>query len=559
MATQLRLATIDPAAPDPSVEAILHAVIPEKFVDHTHADAVLSLTNTVAGEKLVREVFAERVVTVPYVRPGCALAKLCAELLPKMRTGTTAGLILMNHGIFSFGETARESYDRMISLVSRAEEFLCRRRNPVPVRKPHPAIEPARELEIIPALRKEISQIAGRPMIVSVRKDDSVAEFIRRPDLFRITQEGPATPDHLIHTKRVPLLGRDVAGYADRYRAYFARYAAADLRSSDPAPRVLLDAELGLLAIGETPEEAQIVAELYEHTIKVIEQAVDVAGWRSISEQDAFAAEYGESRQANLARARVRPDFGGEVVLITGAASGIGRACVESFLARGAAVAALDLNPAIGSPDDRISYLGIQCDLVEETQVREAFLQIVRRFGGIDMLILNAGVFPPSRRIERLLPDEWQRTFAVNLDANLGLLRQAHPLLRNAPRGGRIVVNASKNVPAPGPGAAAYSASKAALTQLARVAALEWGAEGIRVNILHPNAVFDTGIWTPDILESRARHYGMSVDQYKRSNVLGVEVTSRHVAEVAASLCSDVFSRTTGAQIPIDGGNERVI
>jgi NAD(P)-dependent dehydrogenase (short-subunit alcohol dehydrogenase family) len=175
------------------------------------------------------------------------------------------------------------------------------------------------------------------------------------------------------------------------------------------------------------------------------------------------------------------------------------------------------------------------------------------------MLVLNAGIFGASRRIESLALQEWRQLMDVNLDANVALLRAAYPLLKCAPRHGRVVVVGSKNVPAPGPGAAAYSASKAALNQLARVAALEWGGDGIRVNVVHPNAVFDTGLWTEDVLRSRAASYGLSVDDYRKNNVLHVDVTSRDVAEMIAEMCGPLFSRTTGAQVPVDGGNERVI
>jgi NAD(P)-dependent dehydrogenase (short-subunit alcohol dehydrogenase family) len=175
------------------------------------------------------------------------------------------------------------------------------------------------------------------------------------------------------------------------------------------------------------------------------------------------------------------------------------------------------------------------------------------------MLVLNAGIFPASNSVALLPLAEWQRTMRVNLEANLTLMQAAHPSLKLAPQGGRVVVIGSKNVPAPGPGAAAYSASKAALTQLARVAALEWGADHIRVNVLHPNAVFDTALWTEEILQARAARYGRSVEEYKTNNVLRVEVSSRQVAELAAELCGPLFACTTGAQIPVDGGNERVI
>ena len=219
----------------------------------------------------------------------------------------------------------------------------------------------------------------------------------------------------------------------------------------------------------------------------------------------------------------------------------------------------VDIDPAIVTRHRIPAFVGIHCDVSDSAGVTAALETAVRRFGGLDMLILNAGVFPPGRRIADLDSAEWRQVMTVNLDANLALMREAHPLLKLAPRGGRVVVIGSKNVPAPGPGAAAYSASKAALNQLARVAALEWGGDNIRVNSLHPNAVFDTGLWSDEVLRARAAHYGMSVEQYKTNNVLKVEVTSRDVAELAAEMCGALFGKTTGAQIPVDGGNDRVI
>jgi NAD(P)-dependent dehydrogenase (short-subunit alcohol dehydrogenase family) len=247
------------------------------------------------------------------------------------------------------------------------------------------------------------------------------------------------------------------------------------------------------------------------------------------------------------------------VALVTGAASGIGKACADSLLGRGAAVVGLDLDPAVERLHSRPDFLGLTCDVTRTPALEAALEAGVRAFGGLDMLVLNAGIFPGGKRIEALDDAEWRRVLSVNLDANLSLLREAHPLLRLAPGGGRVVVIGSKNVPAPGPGAAAYSASKAALTQLARVAALEWGGDGIRVNTLHPDAVFDTGIWTPEVLAERARHHGMTVEQYKTRNLLRTEVRSRDVAELAAELCGPLFARTTGAQIPVDGGSDRVV
>nr|NIV74217.1 SDR family oxidoreductase [Gammaproteobacteria bacterium] len=272
-----------------------------------------------------------------------------------------------------------------------------------------------------------------------------------------------------------------------------------------------------------------------------------------------FEVEYWDLEQAKLRKGGTPPAMGGEVALVTGAASGIGKACVDSLLARGAAVVALDIDPAIEAGNDKAGYLGIACDVADEDRLIASLEHAVIAFGGLDMLVLNAGIFPASRRIEALDVQEWRKAMAINVDANLVLMRHAHPLLELAPRGGRVVVIGSRNVPAPGPGAAAYSSSKAALNQLARVAALEWGEDRIRVNTLHPDAVFDTGLWTEDVLQSRARSYGMGVEEYKRRNVLKTEVSSRDVGELAAELCGALFAKTTGAQIPVDGGNERVI
>ena len=237
----------------------------------------------------------------------------------------------------------------------------------------------------------------------------------------------------------------------------------------------------------------------------------------------------------------------------------IGKATVASLLARGAAVLGLDIDERICALHQRPDYLGLRCDLTDTRAVQRALEAAVLAFGGIDIAVLNAGIFGASNPIQQIEQEEWRRVMAINLDANLALLGLLHPFLRLSPRGGRIAVIGSKNVPAPGPGAAAYSASKAALNQLVRVAALEWGAQGIRINSLHPNAVFDTGLWTEEVLAQRARHYGLTVEQYKTRNVMKVEVTSHDVAELAAELCGPLFAKTTAAQIPVDGGDDRVI
>jgi NAD(P)-dependent dehydrogenase (short-subunit alcohol dehydrogenase family) len=366
----------------------------------------------------------------------------------------------------------------------------------------------------------------------------------------------------VIRTERLPLLGRDVEGYAAAYRRAFEAQAprAREPRTMlDPAPRVVLDPDLGVCTAGRGARDAAAVFDVYAHTMDVIERATLLGGYRALPEPDLFDVEYWDLEQAKLRAAGKPPPLAGEVALVTGGASGIGRACVESLLSRGAAVVALDANPSVATMLDRPDFRGTVCDVTSPEALEAALEACARAFGGLDMLVLNAGVFPGGRRIEALPDAEWRRVMSVNLDANLTLLREAHPLLERSPRGGRVVVVGSKNVRAPGPGAAAYSASKAALVQLARVAALEWAGTGIRVNLLHPDAVFDTGIWTPEVLAARAASYGLSVEQYKTKNLLRTEVHARDVGELAAELCGPLFAKTTGAQIPVDGGNDRVV
>jgi rhamnose utilization protein RhaD (predicted bifunctional aldolase and dehydrogenase)/NAD(P)-dependent dehydrogenase (short-subunit alcohol dehydrogenase family) len=561
MVNELRTHMTQAAAPTPSVEAILHAILPYAYVDHTHADAVITVTNTADGRERVREIYGDDVVVIPYVMPGFDLARRCAEEFPKQAGRNTIGMVLLNHGIFSFGATAKESYERMIGLVARAEAYLQRHKAwNLPAPPAPPAAVPARKE--IAVLRRDVSAAAGFPVVLTVHDDPASRAFAGRTDVKKISQQGPATPDHVIRTKRVPMLGRNVAPYVCDYKAYFeqhARAARAPKTMLDPAPRVVLDAELGVCSIGRSARDAAIVFDIYRHTMEIIQRAELLGGWKALPAKDIFDVEYWDLEQAKLKAGGKAPVFSGEIALVTGAASGIGKACVESLLTRGAAVVGLDINPAIASLCLRPDYLGLVCNVTDETQLTDALEKTVRAFGGLDMLILNAGMFPPGRRIDSLTTMEWDQVMRLNLDANLMLMREAHPLLKLAPRGGRVVVIGSKNVPAPGPGAAAYSASKAALNQLARVAALEWGADNIRINSLHPNAVFDTGIWTDEVLAARAKHYGLTIEQYKKNNVLQTEVTSRDVAELAAEMCGPLFAKTTGAQVPVDGGNERVI
>jgi rhamnose utilization protein RhaD (predicted bifunctional aldolase and dehydrogenase)/NAD(P)-dependent dehydrogenase (short-subunit alcohol dehydrogenase family) len=561
MATELKASMTNPSAPAPSVEAILHAVLPGKFVDHTHADAIISITNSPSGEDRIREIYGERVVIIPYVMPGFKLARVCARLLPKKLTPQTIGVVLMNHGLITFGETAEESYGRMIDLVTQAEGYLSRH-HALRFEWP-PAAPRTRSLRVeLAAFRRDLSKALGAPAILTTSRDAKALGYIWRADIDALAQQGPATPDHVLRTKRLPMAGRDLAAYRVAYDAYFrACTARAFPRPAmlDAAPRVVLDPEWGLVVAGKTAKDAAVAMDIYRHTIDIIMSATALGGWKALGAQEIFDVEYWDLEQAKLRKAGPTPPFAGEVALVTGAASGIGRACVAALMERGAAVVGLDINPAILKLHARPEFHGIVCDLTQEAAIVAALEEAVRTFGGLDILVVNAGIFPASANIAELRTETWRSVMGVNLDASFVLLRECHPLLRMAPKGGRVVVIGSKNVAAPGPGAAAYSASKAAVNQLVRIAALEWGGERIRINTLHPNMVFDTALWTKEVLESRAIHYGQSVEAYKTANVLKVEITSRDVAELAAELCGPLFAKTTGAQIPVDGGNERVI
>jgi rhamnose utilization protein RhaD (predicted bifunctional aldolase and dehydrogenase)/NAD(P)-dependent dehydrogenase (short-subunit alcohol dehydrogenase family) len=560
MLDALRGALLDPRAPTPSVEAILHAVIPDAAVHHTHANALLAISNTEGGIDRLRALYGDRVIIVPYAMSGFRVARAAARAYREQVNDGTIGLIIVNHGVFTFGGDTREAYHRMVEIVDAAEGYLAANsvggESPVPAAPPPPIDRVA-----LADLRKEISTAAGAPFLVRRHTDPMSWAFSQRPDLAEVASHGPATPDHVIFTKRVPLVGTDVGAYAEGYLAYFEEHAAgrSGLRMLDPAPRVVLDPHLGMLSAGPDAHAQRAAGDIYLQTIEVIERAQGLGGYSARPPGDFFDLEYWELEQAKLDRVRDDGEFTGEVAVVTGAASGIGRACARELLERGASVVGLDLNPDVVTMTEAGSFLGVPCDVSSAEATSAALDAGVERFGGVDMLVAAAGLFPESAPIAAHDPAAWRRSMSVNVDGFVQLLSLVHPLLVRAPKGGRVVVIGSKNVAAPGPGASAYSAGKTAANQIARVAALEWAPDGIRVNSVHPDAVFDTALWTPELLAARAARYGMTIEEYKRRNLMGVEITSAAVARVVATMLGDVFAPITGAHVPIDGGNDRVI
>jgi len=562
MMRELAAAKLDPDAPVPSVETLLHAFLPFPAALHSHADAIATLTNVANGAELVRAVFGESVVVVPYVMPGFELAREVRRVWPEQADEGTRGMVLLNHGLFTFGSTSREAYERHLELLDVAGSWLDERA-PAP---PHESEAP--DLRTIPPgelaeLRREVSSAAGRPLVLQRYADAAVRRFVARPDLASLAGRGPLTPDHVIRTKPVPLVGRDVASFAESYSAYFAENepnARTPATMLDPAPRVILDRELGMVTVGASARDAQVVADIYHHTIPVLERTQDrLGGYVALSAERLFEFEYWELEQAKLRGSGEPPPLAGAVALVTGAASGIGRACAEALLAQGSAVAGLDVSPGIETTFEGPAWKGLVCDVTDEGAVAEALETAVESFGGIDIAVVAAGIFGPSAPIAELAGEDWRPVWSVNAESAMRLLRELHPLLVRSPIGGRVVVVGSKNVAAPGQGAAAYSASKAALVQLSRVAALEWASDGIRVNVVNPDAVFDTALWTPELLAERAARYGVDIETYKRRNLLRRTIGSADVARAVVAFCDDTFPATTGAQIPVDGGNERVV
>jgi len=554
-----RAAMLDPNAPSPSVEAILHAIIPFDYVDHTHADAVVSVTNTPDGEEAIREIYGERVWVVPYVMPGFALAQAVNTMTREKDWAECDGMILMNHGAFTFADDAKAAYEKMIELVSRAEEYAATRTTP-----PRTSLEPPSEdLEALAAIRRSVGAARGGAVLARWDGDPASLGFSELQDVADLATRGPLTPDHVIRTKRTALvLGEDpavdVEQYVASYREYFERNASEGLTCLDPAPRWAIWPKRGTICFGRSPKEARIVADIKDHTIRAIQVAEALGGWNVLPEKDVFEVEYWVLEQAKLARSGSPPLLAGKIALVTGAASGIGLACVRGLQRLGAVVGGLDVDPAIVELMDSETELGIECDVTDDGAMADAVRAIVRQYGGLDIVIDNVGVFPTSAPIDKIRAEAWDHSIAVNLTSHQRLWQLCIPFLRIG-ADPAVVVIASKNVPAPGPGAAAYSVAKAGLTQLARVAALELGEAGVRVNILHPDKVYDTALWTTEVLEARAAHYGVSVEEYKTRNVLRTEVSSHDVADLACAMAGPLFSKTTGAQVAVDGGDIRII
>jgi rhamnose utilization protein RhaD (predicted bifunctional aldolase and dehydrogenase)/NAD(P)-dependent dehydrogenase (short-subunit alcohol dehydrogenase family) len=554
-----RTSMLDPDSPNPSIEAVLHAIIPFKYVDHTHADSVVTISNNERGEKLIREIYKDRVLIVPYVMPGFILAKKVYELTRNLDWSKVEGIILLNHGVFTFADDARTSYEKMIHIASLADDYLKKQGVFDSVAK----AEPVEDLLSLARIRHQVSVAKGDTMIARLDQSPAACGFANLSDVDSIVTRGPMTLDHVIRTKPVPVIlkndiEKDIADYSLKYKKYFDRNTDGNLTCLDTAPRWGVWPEHGSISFGRSVKEADVVADIASHTMRAIQLGEALGGWKPLPEKDIFHMEYWTLQQAKLKKKESSLELQGKIALITGAASGIGRACAEALYEQGSVVVGLDINPEITGIFNQQDRAGLTCDITDDKAVQKAVEFIVRSFGGLDILVTNAGIFPASRSIEEMDAESWNRSMEINLTSHQRLLKACIPYLKQGIDPAVIFI-ASKNVPAPGPGASAYSVAKAGLTQLARIAAMELAVFRIRVNIVHPDAVFDTGIWTQEVLEGRAKHYGLTVAEYKTKNLLKTEVTSKDVAAMVCAMAERAFAKTTGAQVPVDGGNERVI
>ena len=567
-----RLNLLDATAPNPSVETLLHAFLPHKFIDHTHAAAVLSLVDQPDGEALAREVYNGRMGIVPYIAPGFGLAKAAVEVFEQ--DPNVEGLILHKHGIFTFGATAREAYERMIEMVSLAESRL-RQGRPI-VFQPRKITEPvAVASEIAPIIRGAAAlppQKAGAEptrFVMTFRTGPEILAYVNGAEIEAYSQRGVVTPDHIIRTKNTPLVlpppeagkledfaatvKRAVADFVSRYDWYFARENTAvggTKTKLDSSPRVALVPGVGLFGLGRTAKDAHMAADLAENTVRVVTDAEAIGTYEPLPESDLFALEYWSLEQAKLKGAEAKP-LTGQVAVVTGAGA-IGSATAKALAGDGAAVAILDVDGAAAERSaGAIKGLGLQCDVTKPEDVRAAFARVCEAFGGVDIVVSNAGAAWQGR-IGEVSDETLRQSFELNFFAHQTVAKEAVRIMLQQGTGGALLFNISKQAVNPGTNFGPYGLPKAATMLLMRQYALDYGGDGIRSNGVNADRI-RSGLLTDEMIKARSTARGLSEADYMGGNLLGAEVTADDVAQAFLALAK--ARRTTGHIETVDGGN----
>lgn len=592
MVAAIRSHMLDPSGPQPSIETLLHAWLPHKFVDHSHSDAIAALTSSSEGEAPIRAALGDRVAIVPYVKPGFSLAVLAAAVFE--RDPGVEAMVLVHHGLFTFGETAEQSYRRHIRLVRQATEYLeglarATGAGASPTASVSVSAARGHASRVAPLLRGALAERdadgVSRRVVLCWRGGERVLERLSSARLAEWAATGTLTPEHVIRTKARPLLVAPPAADEDRawrdairvpleafrqdYASYFETNAAAAggverFRRLDDVPRVVLVPGVGLFGVGSSPADAAIAADIAEHTLDAKRWVSALGSWRSLSPAQLFEIEYWSLEQAKLDK-REEGVLARRVALVTGAAGAIGRGIARQLLAAGACVVLVDLDQAaleaarreLGRPE---RTLAVRADVTDTDAMRRAFEEAALAFGGVDVVVPNAGI-ARTAPLATMDPGEFRKVVEVNLTGVFVTLQQAARHLTRQASGGSVVVVSSKNVLAPGEEFGAYSASKAGAHQLGRVAALELAREGVRVNMVLPDAVFadgdvPSGLWET-VGAERARSRGLDPatlpEHYRKRNLLQAKVTSTHVGRAVVFFAAEL-TPTTGAVLPIDGG-----
>jgi rhamnose utilization protein RhaD (predicted bifunctional aldolase and dehydrogenase)/NAD(P)-dependent dehydrogenase (short-subunit alcohol dehydrogenase family) len=566
---------MDSSAPTPSVETLLHAFLPHKYIDHSHASDVLALVDQENGEEVARQVFGKRVGYVPYIMPGFSLSKAAAQ--EYRRDPQVEGLVLLKHGLFSFGETAQQSYTRTIELNNVAAEFLQKhRRVTVFVPRSAPDKEIGRAAEVGPILRGCLAnaRVTENPTrwILNFRSSSQILDFAGGQQVKDYANRGTVTPDHLIRTKGFPLLlpypeaaaladfrrrtQSAIADYIVHYESYFERHNSRLAHSKsplDPLPRVVLVPGCGLFGIGKSAKEASIVADLAETWVEAVTAAESIGRFSSLDENQQFEMEYWSLEQAKLGTVS-EPRLARQVVLVTGGAGTIGTAIGKAFAKEGAEIAMADLD---GEKVNEVARsikkdaLGVACDLTKTESVKELFDRVCARFGGVDIVVSNAGAAWPGP-IATLSDELLRKSFELNFFAHQAVAQNAVRVMLWQETGGALLFNISKQAINPGPNFGAYGIPKNAALSLARQYALEHGRDKIRVNAVNADRI-RSGLLNDELIRSRAQSRGMTEKDYMAGNLLGVEVTAEDVAQ--AFVHQALALKTTGNVTTVDGGN----